>query len=564
MKFLLFTLLIFTITPFLTAQKKKNQEFNPEYIHTLIEANRQKVLGNFETVKYLYEKCIEINPESAVAYYELASYYIQKNDFNKAILLTQKAIKLSPDNIWYNALLGVLYKQNQQYNKAIQVYKKITKINPSLSDFWYELAYSYMYAGKLTKALKTFDIIEQKYGLNEIICLERERIYTFNRNYEKANEQIKKLINAYPSEIRYLGMLAESYVAQNKLIEAEKIYNQMLEVDSTNGLVNLSLSEFYRIKQNYNQSFYYLRKAFRSQDIDIDLKIKMLITLSSYANKDKFLSIQVDSLIDILMEKYSEEPKVLMLKADIFLKNNKINDAYQYLLKIINKDPSKYFIWEQIFMIEYQNSMWDSLYIHTKQAIELFPEQTNLYYFFAIAAYNKEKFEEANNSLEKALELPVQNNDLLIEIYALQGDILHKMGKNAESDRALEKALKIDRNNKIILNNYSYYLANRSDSLDKAYRMSLLCIELEPDNPSFLDTHAWVLYKLGKYSDALKYIEKAYNLQKNNSTIIEHYGDILYKLGEIDKAVELWKEAQKVGKSNLRLEQKIIERKLIK
>ncbi|NSW45907.1 MAG: tetratricopeptide repeat protein [Bacteroidales bacterium] len=557
------TLLFLLNAPFVYSQKKKSVIYNPEYTHTLIEANRQKILGNFEVVRSLYEKCIELNPNSAVAYYELASYYIQQNNLEKAITYAQKAIALSPNNLWYQALMGVLYKQNRQFSKANKIYKKLIQKDPTRIDFWYELAYLYMYTGKLNKAIQTFDKIENLFGLDEILCLEKEKIYTYRKEYQKANNEIKKLIQSNPNEIRYLGMLAESYVSQNKMEEAQQIYTQMLSIDSLNGLVNLSLADFYRIQQNLNKSFYHLRLAYKSPDIDIDTKIKMLITLTNYAEKDIMLSHEIDSLLSILTHVYPNNAKVLTLQADLLLRSNNPNKAYDKLYQITLLDPSRYIIWEQLLMIEYLQSQWDSLYLHSNKAIEYFPEQTNLYYFKALAAQQLSKLQEADEALSYAESLPIQNKDLETEIYALHGEILHALGKNQQSDQAMEKVLQLDKNNKIVLNNYSYYLSLRSDSLDKAERMSLICIELEPNNPTFLDTYAWVLYKQNKLEKALEYIKKAYLLQKNNALIIEHYGDILYKTGNIEQAIEMWNEAYKTGKGSIYLEQKVIQKKLI-
>ena len=94
--------------------------------------------------------------------------------------------------------------------------------------------------------------------------------------------------------------------------------------------------------------------------------------------------------------------------------------------------------------------------------------------------------------------------------------------------------------------------------------MTKLCNELEPDNSTYLDTYAWVLYRLNKFQEAKKIIEKA--IQKGGSkrpVIVEHYGDILYKNGETDKAVEQWNKAIQLGNGSEFLEQKAKEGVLI-
>jgi len=96
----------------------------------------------------------------------------------------------------------------------------------------------------------------------------------------------------------------------------------------------------------------------------------------------------------------------------------------------------------------------------------------------------------------------------------------------------------------IALNNYAYYLSLRNERLDLAMKYSSLTIEIEPDNPSFLDTTAWILYKLGEYGEALKYIEMAYQNGGNHRyEIVKHYGQILVKLGRVEEAKKYFNHA---------------------
>jgi tetratricopeptide (TPR) repeat protein len=93
--------------------------------------------------------------------------------------------------------------------------------------------------------------------------------------------------------------------------------------------------------------------------------------------------------------------------------------------------------------------------------------------------------------------------------------------------------------------------------------MSSKLIERNPEDPTYLDTYAWVLYSLGKYNDAKKYIEKAINFDETGSgTLVEHYGDILFKLGDVNEAVEQWEKAKQLNDTTDLLDKKIADRQL--
>ena len=67
------------------------------------------------------------------------------------------------------------------------------------------------------------------------------------------------------------------------------------------------------------------------------------------------------------------------------------------------------------------------------------------------------------------------------------------------------------------------------EKLEKAEKMSRLTIQLEPENPTYLDTYAWILFKSGKLNEAKKYIEKAiefgyniFQMRASESIISDH------------------------------------------
>lgn len=90
--------------------------------------------------------------------------------------------------------------------------------------------------------------------------------------------------------------------------------------------------------------------------------------------------------------------------------------------------------------------------------------------------------------------------------------------------------------------------------------MAIHADELEPDNVYYLDTYAWVLYKLGRYKEAEKQMKKCLNLDKSPSGAnLEHYGDILLQLGRKAEAIEYWNKAKQAGGYSKELEQKLKE-----
>ena len=84
---------------------------------------------------------------------------------------------------------------------------------------------------------------------------------------------------------------------------------------------------------------------------------------------------------------------------------------------------------------------------------------------------------------------------------------------------------------------------------------------LNPDNPSYEDTYAWILFVKGDLNQAKIWIDKAIkNGGSSNGTILEHAGDIAFKLGNVNEAVEYWKKAKESGDHSEQIERKINDR----
>ncbi|HQR07381.1 MAG TPA: tetratricopeptide repeat protein [Gemmatales bacterium] len=95
-----------------------------------------------------------------------------------------------------------------------------------------------------------------------------------------------------------------------------------------------------------------------------------------------------------------------------------------------------------------------------------------------------------------------------------------------------------------INNDLGYILASHDRKLDEAERMIRKAVELEPENSSFLDSMAWVLYKQKKYKEAKEFMLKAVAQERGKNTeLMEHLGDIQVALGQKDEAKKAYEAA---------------------
>lgn len=100
------------------------------------------------------------------------------------------------------------------------------------------------------------------------------------------------------------------------------------------------------------------------------------------------------------------------------------------------------------------------------------------------------------------------------DAFILLGDIYHKAGNEERAFQYYDSCLVYKPDDAMALNNYAYYLALSETKLDTAEVMSRRSNQLDPDNPTYLDTLAWILYLRGNYVEAKRLIDRTVELMK--------------------------------------------------
>lgn len=214
-------------------------------------------------------------------------------------------------------------------------------------------------------------------------------------------------------------------------------------------------------------------------------------------------------------------------------------------------------------MLDAELNQPDSLVRHSDQALEVFPNQAPLWFFNGVGYSLKHQPQRALQALEHGRRLAADSPDQQSQFDAQLGEVYNELKEYAKSDAAYDAALAADPNNYGVLNNYSYYLSLRNEKLDKAKEMSGRTIAKFPDNDTYLDTYAWVLYKQKNYAGAKASLERAARTTKDAS-ILEHYGDALWQTGDHAGALAAWQRARKgSGGTSPLLDRKIKEQKLV-
>jgi tetratricopeptide (TPR) repeat protein len=529
-----------------------------------LEANKQKILGNYNEALQNYQMALNVDPKQAAVCYEIAGLLNLGRDYAAALEYAKRAVELDKtDNEYYMLLLAYIYQNNNLNQESLKVYEQLLKSHPKNIHYYFEISNLYQADKKHSDAIKILDKAESVFGVMDMISVEKEKIYHTLGEKEKALNEIVKLNEAYPGNPRYMTILAESYVNTDDFESAKKIYDNLLNENQDEGVIYFSMADFYRMIGDYDKSFELLGRGFMREDVELEIKVKMMLSMLNNLNGDAYLNEKVGNLMQVLVSTYPNDLMVRAVNSDFLLYIQNYESAQKEYDFILERDKDKFEIWRQALSVDFILQDMQAMYRRSKEATELFPNVLEFYQYYVVSAYATNNFTDVIDAVDYASMLIKNDQQMLIEFLSMQGDALHKLGEHHRSDSVFELLLYKDAENIQALNNYSYFLALRNEKIERALELSTKLIALSPDEPAYLDTHAWVLFANKKYDEALIFIDKALEKDQANAVYLEHKGDILFKSGKQSEALEFWKKAVDNGAKSEKLDEKILQKKLV-
>lgn len=546
---------------------RTERAFNKLFLEAVRQKQREQIDAEFE----LLDAALRLKPAAPEAVYEMAVLKLSYSTYSDTLAraegdsLLRRATELAPDNLYYKETLATYLANSAQYREAIRLYEEIADANLTYETLA-NLAWLYKTSGDYAGAIRTLERLERLDGRSEALSMEKFQTYLAMKDDEHAYQALEELCAEYPLDLRYRVLMGDLYDQHGYHERALDIYRDVLTAEPDNSYAQLSLLAYYKAARADSLYLDLLNRVVLNPRTQSGARLEAMRAYAVDNIKARADSTPVLNLFRQALAEPQENRDMAELQAYYMIERKMPADSVMRVMyRILEIEPD--YTKARLQILQYMLLRGDMNRVaQICREGELYdPSEITFYYYEGEAHYRSGNNAEAIRVLQRGAERVDENTDpqLASDVLALLGDVLHDSHLTEEAYLAYDRSLEYNPLNLFCLNNYAYFLSVEGRNLEKAEPMSRRTVEVEPQNATYLDTYAWILFKLGRYREAQIYMEEALRYTpetEENASIFDHAGDIFYHAGDKKLAPEYWKKALQL--TTEKAQKKVLQRKI--
>lgn len=575
---------------------------------------------NYNLYGQLLDKASRLDPDDPELQARVGEWKVLTASNDSAALesgfaLMFDAYNQNPSDYFEGMQLLNMTSNYRRWNDNLRAAEMMASEFPSRNEVNYQLSRSYLikalmgdtaYVGKTLAVLSD---LENKIGKSAQLSDMKIRAYASVHDTAAIVSELATLNAASPADPYTAMAIGQVFNTIDMPDSALHYLSRACELDSTNGTAIMIRAQFYN---EQGDSLAYERetlRAIKSPDLDFEAKARFVVNYITEHLNDSTGQARIDSLFETLLDVHSGEPEVYRLYGgylDHIGKHVQAADQMSYVVSLQPAERDNWIILSQMYLNANEiGKAADAL----ESGRRYFPNDMVFVRYEAAYRSLTDDDEKAIALLESYPDSTITDADELSDFKTLLGDLYYKTNRPYEAFEVYEDALKYNPFNYMAMNNVAYFYAESDTLLDRAESYARRAVRHDPENTTFIDTYAWVLYKKGDYQAARQEIDKCLELYRleaamdsldttmdnialaddtsathvetpvevveeaieevednivGSAEIYNHAGDIYYRCGDQAKAIEFWEEALKRDPDDAdAIQEKIKHKKII-
>jgi tetratricopeptide (TPR) repeat protein len=484
----------------------------PEAYHYYTAGNLLAAEGQDTLAIASYRRALAYDSDSRQIKFALAQSYAHAGRFDEAAIMAES---IRPRDVELLRFLSELYARMHNFAKRLAVHEEWAALDSTNAGLWQLLVSSYTAA---------HDTAAQTRALEHLARLSGDPLV-----YEQ------------------LGFLKLDLGEANA---AESLFQQAIASDSSQRAtrVRLGLAQIWSDRNNPDSAYAYFRPAVEMNYYNVDLRKRFVYFLMQSGKRDE--AIENARLV---LKMSASEPDILYRLGILEFDADQLDSAEIHLTQLVTEHADHSLA--RYFLGRVADERGDSATAEAQywQSIALADTLPEPYLSLGFHYTQRKHYDSAIQLYRRALERVPEQENLLFGL----GAALERNGQFDESVDVFEKLIAKAPDHAPALNYLGYSLADKGVRLDDALEFIERALKVQPDNGAYLDSYAWVLFRLGRTEEAEEKLREALKYIKNDAIVYEHYGDILADLGKMQEAEENWRRALELEPGKASLQEKL-------
>jgi len=481
---------------------RTEQPISRQGYNHFVNASLLELFGLADDALSEYKKALNYFPESSEIRTDYARLLFREQRIDEAL---EQALAIPDKSSEVYLLIGDCYRFAEKTEPAMENYRKAIALDPeNINAYWYLAGY-YRQLGQMNEAIDAYYHLAQ---LSETFRIWQELGTMLGREgrYSEALKAFNESIALNPEKANinsFLG-LAATYDALDSIPQAEAAFQNATELDPYDVRIYRQKLDMYQARQDIDNSIKTARElvALVPSDWLAQRRLGVLLYVDNQLEA-------ADSLFASRIDFGDEHVLNYFYRGRIALETKRLDDAKDLFNTALQKDS--------LFIEGYLNLGF------------IYRELDSL--------------DTAIKVLKLGLDNCSEDEDRIRVLFSL-GSVEERNGQFHDAVTTFQGLIALDSQHAPALNYLGYMLADRGEQLTYALELIERALAISPDNGAYLDSYAWVHYKMGNYNVALDELKKAIALIHSDPVVFEHMGDVYKALGDETTAEQYYQRAR--------------------
>lgn len=488
------------------------------------------------------------------------------------------------DNYITGLTLARIARNANRYADEARVWETLDSVFPSYAQPLQQLGQAYLLsyamgnASGYDKALEAFNRLEAANGKSVALSAQKVRAYMSKNDTSATVDEIEALAKSAPNDCYTAFYVGTIYNYLNRNDKALSYLDRAAELDSTIGAIYLTRADVYMAQGDTAAYDREMNMALLSPNLEVEQKMDIMRKYVTGMIADTTQYANLRALFDRLELLHPGEAQLHDLYGSFLYTIKDYTGAAEQAGYSVALDADDEEAWTMLVQSSLLADDDSNVMAAGKDAMHRFPQ--NLFFPMALAQvlHADGKIKEAIAVVDSVTIDEINNPKAVSRFISFRGDLYTADADTVGALALYDKAVEIDPDNYMAMNNAAYFMALQGVDLDKAERYASAAVRGEQENPTYMDTYAWVFFRKKDYTMAKNYIDITLNLyglgdksaaaddtpdpadteelveevadesqemldMAPTSDVLEHAGDIYFMCGEPAKALDFWKKA---------------------